>query len=87
MKILVNNYDKEIKFEDLEEAKVYYTSKDSYLGTEDEYLGKDWEGYCEEFAEYRSKILAAESLEELAEVLNKYTDTFDNGSMWSVREF
>ena len=68
---LRNNFDKEVRFTDLDEAKKYF-----YPNLEevpDEELADEIEG--------------AESLDKLAEVLNKYTDRFGNGSKWYVEEF
>lgn len=89
MKKLVNNYDHEIKFYDdeLTEAKNYYLSKSDLPCNESEYLGEDYKGYCEQYAEYKQGIEQAENLEELAEALNNFTDIFDNGSAYKVIEF
>lgn len=72
MKELRNSVDYEARFTDLEEAKRYYVP--------------DLDEFPEE-AEYAKEILEAESMEELADVLNKYTDEFDNGSEYKVVEF
>ena len=72
MKELRNNFDKEVAFEDLQKAKNYYMP--------------DTEEFPEE-VEYAQEIEDAETLEELAHVLTKYTDMFDNGSQYFVHEF
>ena len=74
MKELKNNFDKEISFKSLEEAKKYLKPNSDF---------SELEGY----AEYTAEFEEAASLEELADVLNKYTDTFGNGSEWYVHEF
>lgn len=51
----------------------------------DEYLGNDFEEYVKLYNQYKEEIEEAETLEELASVLNKYTDIFDNGSEYFVK--
>lgn len=75
MKILKNSFDKDINFDNLEEAKKYYLKSAEQL----EELDND-----EDEIERNKKIESAENLEELADVLNTYTDLLDNGSHWSV---
>lgn len=72
MKELRNSIDYEARFTDLAEAKHYYAP--------------DLAEFPEE-TEYAREISEAESLEELADVMNKYSDEFDNGSSYSVAEF
>ena len=74
MKEIRNNYDKEISFETLVEAKKYLKPSEEFA---------EVEGY----AEYAAELDEAEALEELADALNKYTDTFGNGSEWYIHEF
>lgn len=72
MKELRNNIDKDATFTDLQEAKNYYAPN------------------LEEFPEckkYSKEIEEAETLEELAKVLNKYTDAFGDGRNHTVKEF
>lgn len=72
MKELRNNVDYEAVFENLEDAKKYYMPN------------------LEEFPEckeYTREIEEAGTLEELAKVLNKYTDTFGDGRNHVVKEF
>lgn len=71
MKILVNNVDCNAEFESLTEAKNYYKPDVEDLAE------------CDEYAQ---EIEGAESLEELADVLNKYTDLFGDGRSHSVKE-
>lgn len=75
MEILKNSFDKDINFDNLEEAKNYYLKSAEQL---DE-LDND-----EDEIERNKEIENAKNLEELADVLNKYTDLLDNGSHWSV---
>lgn len=85
MKILKNSFDKETTFTSLEAAKKYYLPEDAELSKED-YVGKDYQADDAAWREYRGEIEEAESLEELAEVLNRYSDRFGNGSSWSVKD-
>lgn len=80
MKELKNNVNTEVVFTKLEEAKEWYMPKDNIPCTKDEYLGDDYEGFCKEFTEYKKEIEQSQTLVELANVLNKYTDTFQDGS-------
>ena len=72
MKELKNNVDYETVFENLEDAKKYYMPN------------------LEEFSEckeYAEEIEDSKTLEELADVLNKYTDVFSDGRNHFVKEF
>ncbi len=87
MKELRNNVDTEVGFAELKEAKKWYLPKDNVPCEKEEYLGDDYEGFCKEFAEYKKEIEQSETLEELANVLNKYTNTFSDGRKNKVVEF
>ena len=78
MKILKNNFDTEVTFTDLQEAKNWYLPKENIPCTKEE--------YCERFSEYKEEIEQSETLEELADVLSRYTEDFDNGSEYKVVE-
>lgn len=80
---LINRIDKEIAFDSLEEAKKYYCPKEE--PSKDDYIGDDFDEYIKDWKEYRSEIEQAENLEELANVLNSYTDIFSNGAEWYVK--
>ena len=72
MKELKNNVDYETVFENLEDAKKYYMPN------------------LEEFPEckeYAEEIEDSKTLEELADVLNKYSDVFSDGRNHFVKEF
>lgn len=71
MKELRNKWDQELCFESLEKAKHYFRP--------------DLEEFPEE-KEYAEEINNSESLEELAEVLNRYTDRLGNGTEYYVYE-
>lgn len=87
MKELRNNVDCDAKFCDLEEAKKYYIPQTELPCAKDEYSGNDFDSYCTQFKEYKTELSEADSLEELAIVLNKYTDIFDSGAEYKVVEF
>ncbi len=80
---LRNKFDAEIAFDDLEAAKIYYLSGEKEL-SKDEYTGDDFDRDSENWKEYRNEIEQAKNLVELADVLNSYTDIFQNGSEWYV---
>lgn len=71
MEMLVNNVDYEAVFADLDAAKKYYSPD------------LDEFPECKEYAE---EIQGAEDLEELAQVLNRYTDIFSDGRYHEVKE-
>lgn len=79
---LVNDFDKEVEFESLEEAKKYYYPEMEM--TEEDYSGDNFAEYLKKWEEYKKGIKEAKSLQELADVLNKYSDEFGNGSSWEV---
>lgn len=81
---LVNNFDREAKFENLEAAKAYYYPEMEM--TEEDYSGDNFAEYLKKWEEYKKGIKEAESLQELADVLNRYSNEFDNGSCWKVVE-
>lgn len=81
MKILKNSFDADVRFDNIEEAKRYYMP--SMEGAEFEELDEHTKQL---YKEYSQEIAEAESLEELAEVLNRNTDIFENGSSFSIKE-
>lgn len=72
MKELRNNVDYEAYFDELEEARKYYMP--------------DLKEFPE-CSQYAQEIKDTRTLEELAEVLNKYTDEFSDGRHHFVKEF
>ena len=82
MKILKNGFDQEVWFDDLEMAKSYYAPVEQLQ--ENEFLGDNFENYVKQYNECIQEFDEAKTFEELAIVLNKYTDMFDNGSEWRV---
>lgn len=73
MKELRNSFDHEVSFSNLQKAKEYYGS-----GCVDD-------GYLN--ALYCSEIESARSLEDLAEVLNRWSDVLNNGTRYFVKYF
>ena len=84
MKEARNNIDKTITFSDLNEMKKYYLPKDNIPCAKEEYLGDDYEKFCEQYLNYKKEIEKAETLEELTNALNRYTDTYGDGRVHKV---
>lgn len=85
---MVNKYNKD-SFDSLEKAKQYYyptDEVDANIKNPDNYSGDDFEGYLANWEEYKAEISEAKSLNELADVLTKWSDWFDNGSEYEVIE-
>lgn len=85
---LINNFDKEICFEDLEKAKKYFilgVGVDSDIRSGEEYLGNDLKAYTARWDKYVEDIKNTKDLRELCDVLNRETDEFGNGSEWIVK--
>ena len=81
---MINSFDKEAVFESLEEAKEYYYPEMEM--TEEDYTGDNFAEYLKAWEEYKKGIKEAKSLQKLADVLNRYSNEFDNGSSWEVIE-
>lgn len=77
MEILKNLYSRD-EFDNLEDAKKYYLPEEDF--TEEDYIGNDFESDAAAWREYRDAIKGANHMEELATILNKYTDIFGDGS-------
>ena len=86
MKELRNNFDKEVVFENLDEAKKYYLPKEDKPCEIEDYLGDNYEKFCIDFNSYKKAIQEAADLEELVDVLNEWSDSFDNGTEYVVFE-
>lgn len=84
MKILKNDVDYEIEYTDVYKAKRDMCTIQNFCNGE--YIGEDYNLYKKQCNKYQREILNVYTLEELADVLNKYTDTFGNGSQWFVKE-
>lgn len=87
MKILVNSKDEEIAFTNLDEAKFYYCFTHFEIADFlSDYNGYDKINYNILLKKYNNAINETSTLQELANVLNEYTDVLDNGSYYNVRE-
>ena len=82
---LKNKFDREISFDNLQEAKQYFYPKTEKPCEPEEYLGDNYESYCKVFQAYKVEIKAAGNLDELADVLNRYSDAFDKGSEYYIK--
>ena len=82
---LRNKFDREISFDNLQEAKKYFYPKTEKPCEPEEYLGDNYESYCKVFQAYKVEIKAARTLDELADVLNRYSDAFDNGTEYYIK--
>lgn len=87
MKALKNNNDSELLFFDyqLDKAKEYFIPSNNIL-LKDDFIGDNYNNYVEQFKQYKSELIACNDIEELAIVLNKYTDTFGDGSNYYIKK-
>lgn len=89
MTILKNNYDPDISFDNLAAAKGYYypdATLDKDIKSPDDYIGDtDFNDYLKSWEKYKKDIKEAETLEKLANVLNRCTDIFGNGSEYIIK--
>lgn len=83
---LRNKYDTEISFDNLAEAKSYFLPKEEIPCEPEKFSGENYESFCTAFKAYKTEIKAANNLEELADVLNRYSDEFGNGSEYYTKE-
>lgn len=85
---LVCENDNELRFDDLKAAKEYYfpsIEEDAYVENPAHYIGcMPFDDYIEDRDAYKREIAEARDLEELADVLNRYSDIFDNGSHYKT---
>lgn len=91
MKELINDFDHDIHFSDLAKAKKYYypsEEMDCEVKNPENFLGQpeEFREFLEHWEEYKSGILSSETLEALADALNKRTDVFGNGSIYRIKE-
>lgn len=86
-KFIKNNINDEIEFNNINKAKKFIVRQKEYVANnKDEYIGENYELYIEQYQDYMLEIVDADTMEELCDVLNKYTDTFGNGSQWYIKE-
>lgn len=70
MIILKNKYDAGINFKDLKEAKSYFDISKVFIDNS-EYVGTDIKKDTEKLEQLKNKFDAADSLEKLADILNR----------------
>lgn len=86
-KFIKNNINDEIEFNNINKAKKFIVRQKEYVANnKDGYIGENYELYIEQYQNYMLEIVDADTMEELCDVLNKYTDTFGNGSQWYIKE-
>ena len=86
-KFIKNNINDEIEFNNINKAKKFIVRQKEYVANnKDEYIGENYESYIEQYQDYMLEIVDADTMEELCDVLNKYTDTFGNGAQWYIKE-
>ena len=87
MRYLINNNNTEIVFyeNELQKAKEYYLPNSNILLKED-YIGNNYESYVKQYKDYIDAINTCNDIVELCNVLNRYTDLFNNGTEYSIKE-
>lgn len=87
MKYLINNNNIEIVFyeNELQKAKEYYLPNSNILLKEN-YIGNNYESYVKQYKDYIDAICTCNDIVELCDVLNRYTDLFNNGTNFKVKE-
>ena len=87
MKYLINNNNTEIVFyeNELKKAKEYYLPNSNILLKEN-YIGNNYESFVKQYKDYIDAICTCNDIVELCDVLNRYTDLFNNGTEYSIKE-
>ena len=87
MKYLINNNNTEIVFyeNELQKAKEYFLPNSNILLKEN-YIGNNYESFVKRYKDYIDAICTCNDIEELCNVLNRYTDLFNNGTEYSIKE-
>ena len=87
MKYLINNNNTEIVFyeNEIEKAKEYYLPNSNILIKEN-YIGNNYEYYVKQYKDYIDAICTCNDIVELCDVLNRYTDLFNNGTNFKIKE-
>ena len=87
MKYLINNNNTEIVFyeNELQKAKEYFLPNSNILLKEN-YIGNNYESYVKQYKDYIDAICTCNDIEELCNVLNRYTDLFNNGTEYIIKE-
>ena len=87
MKYLINNNNTEIVFyeNELQKAKEYFLPNSNILLKEN-YIGNNYESFVKQYKDYIDAICTCNDIVELCDVLNRYTDLFNNGTNFKVKE-
>lgn len=87
MRYLINNNNTEIVFyeNEIEKAKEYYLPNSNVLLKEN-YIGDNYESFVKQYKDYIDAICTCNDIVELCDVLNRYTDLFNNGTNFKVKE-
>ena len=87
MKYLINNNNKEIVFyeSELQKAKEQFLPNSNILLKEN-YIGNNYESYVKQYKDYIDAISTCNDIVELCDVLNRYTDLFNNGTEYIIKE-
>ena len=87
MRYLINNNNTEIVFyeNELQKAKEYYLPNSNILLKEN-YIGNNYESFVKQYKDYIDAICTCNDIVELCDVLNRYTDLFNNGTNFKVKE-
>lgn len=87
MRYLINNNNTEIVFyeNELQKAKEYYLPNSNILLKEN-YIGNNYESFAKQYKDYIDAICTCNDIVELCDVLNRYTDLFNNGTEYIIKE-
>ena len=87
MKYLINNNNTEIVFyeNELQKAKEYFLPNSNILLKEN-YIGNNYESFAKQYKDYMDAICTCNDIVELCDVLNRYTDLFNNGTEYIIKE-
>ena len=86
MRYLINNNNTEIVFyeNELQKAKEYYLPNSNILLKEN-YIGNNYESFVKQDKDYMDAICTCNDIVELCDVLNRYTDLFNNGTEYIIK--
>lgn len=86
MKYLINNNNTEIVFyeNELQKAKEYFLPNSNILLKEN-YIGNNYESFVKQYKDYIDSINTCNDIVELCDILNRYTDLFNNGTEYKIK--
>lgn len=87
MKYIYKENEEDVVFYEnhLKDAIKYYMPNNSIL-LEENFIGDNYGLYVKQYKDYVGELNNCTCIEELCDVLNKYTDIFNNGLQWKIRE-